>query len=213
MGTVSGSALGGLVGAGLGMTKGAAIGVVFGPVGAMVGGFVGGVVGGMAGSTIGDALYAGGKVLVKTAATMLKTLNDGLKEAATTVCSEVESSELVCGLSNWPGCEECLRRVLERHERASTLPKTWVHQKIKMGCKMKMIKFDLPIDGVKVKSVEELRDHFKSEILNHCNYSGCKRRAKDFERIATIEPTGLPHRAQDAERLGPGLRAGSRRRP
>ena len=94
MGTVSSSALGGLVGAGLGMTKGAAIGVVFGPVGAMVGGFVGGVVGGMAGSTIGDALYAGGKVLVKTAATMLKTLTDGLKEAGASVLGKLNPLKL-----------------------------------------------------------------------------------------------------------------------
>ena len=32
---------------------------------------------------------------------------------------------------------------------------------------MKLIKFDLPIDGVKVKTVEELREHFTVEILDH----------------------------------------------
>ena len=32
---------------------------------------------------------------------------------------------------------------------------------------MKIIKFDLPIDGVKVKTVEELRDHFTLEMLAH----------------------------------------------
>ena len=32
---------------------------------------------------------------------------------------------------------------------------------------MKLIKFDLPIDGVKVKTVEELREHFTPEILDH----------------------------------------------
>ncbi|WP_295399646.1 hypothetical protein [uncultured Thiocystis sp.] len=32
---------------------------------------------------------------------------------------------------------------------------------------MKMIKFDLPIDGVKVKNIEELREHFTIEILDH----------------------------------------------
>lgn len=32
---------------------------------------------------------------------------------------------------------------------------------------MKLIKFDLPIDGVKVKNIEELRDHFTVEILDH----------------------------------------------
>jgi len=85
MGVTSSSALGGLAGAGLGMTKGAALGAVFGPLGVAVGGFVGGVVGGMAGSTIGDALYQGGKVVVKTAAKVLNTLTEGFKEAAATV--------------------------------------------------------------------------------------------------------------------------------
>ncbi len=85
MGVTSSSALGGLAGAGLGMTKGAALGAVFGPLGVAVGGFVGGVVGGMAGSTIGDALYQGGKTLVKTATKMVNTLTEGLKEAASTV--------------------------------------------------------------------------------------------------------------------------------
>ena len=32
---------------------------------------------------------------------------------------------------------------------------------------MKLIKFDLPIDGVRVKNVEELREHFTPEILDH----------------------------------------------
>jgi hypothetical protein len=32
---------------------------------------------------------------------------------------------------------------------------------------MKLIKFDLPIDGVKVKTVDELREHFTLEILDH----------------------------------------------
>ena len=32
---------------------------------------------------------------------------------------------------------------------------------------MKLIKFDLPIDGVKIKNIEELRDHFTIEILDH----------------------------------------------
>jgi len=32
---------------------------------------------------------------------------------------------------------------------------------------MKLIKFDLPIDGVKVKTIEELREHFTPEILDH----------------------------------------------
>ncbi len=32
---------------------------------------------------------------------------------------------------------------------------------------MKLIKFDLPIDGIKAKNIEELRDHFTIEILDH----------------------------------------------
>ena len=32
---------------------------------------------------------------------------------------------------------------------------------------MKLIKFDLPIDGVKVKNIEELREHFTIEILKY----------------------------------------------
>ncbi|AFL72638.1 hypothetical protein [Thiocystis violascens] len=85
MGTVSCSALGGLMAASYGVTQGAALGAILGPVGVVVGGFVGGVAGGMAGSKIGEAVYAGGKVLVKTASTMLKTLNVGLKEAGAAV--------------------------------------------------------------------------------------------------------------------------------
>lgn len=36
-----------------------------------------------------------------------------------------------------------------------------------MGDEMKLIKFDLPIDGVRVKNIEELRDHFTPEVLLH----------------------------------------------
>lgn len=32
---------------------------------------------------------------------------------------------------------------------------------------MRLIKFDLPVDGVKVKSIDELREHFTAEILMH----------------------------------------------
>jgi hypothetical protein len=32
---------------------------------------------------------------------------------------------------------------------------------------MKMIRFDLPIDGVKVSALDQLRDHFTTEIINH----------------------------------------------
>ncbi len=85
MGNVTCSAVGGLMGASAGMTEGAALGLTFGPVGAVIGGFVGGIVGGMAGSKIGDAVYAGGKALVKTAVSVVKTLFTGVKEAAKAV--------------------------------------------------------------------------------------------------------------------------------
>lgn len=55
-----------------GAALGAQLGIPCGPVGIAIGGFVGGVVGGMAGSSIGQAVYAGGKVIVKTAANALK---------------------------------------------------------------------------------------------------------------------------------------------
>jgi hypothetical protein len=82
MGNATCSAAGGIYGAGIGMVEGAVLGATFGPVGAAIGGFVGGIVGGMAGSTIGDAVYAGGKAIVKTAVNVIKTLIEGVKEAA-----------------------------------------------------------------------------------------------------------------------------------
>lgn len=85
MGNVTCSTLGGLAGAGVGMLEGAAIGALLGPVGAVVGGFVGGVVGGMAGSKIGDAVYTGGKAIVKTAVSVVKTVANGIKETAKAV--------------------------------------------------------------------------------------------------------------------------------
>lgn len=80
MGNVTTSILGGLVGAGIGMAKGAAFGALLGPVGAVLGGFVGSIVGGMAGSTIAEAVYAGGKVIVKTAAKVVKAVWGGVKD-------------------------------------------------------------------------------------------------------------------------------------
>lgn len=82
MGNVTCSTVGGIYGAGIGMAEGAALGMTFGPIGAAVGGFVGGIVGGMAGSKIGNAVYAGGKAIVKTAISVVKTLFEGVKEAA-----------------------------------------------------------------------------------------------------------------------------------
>ncbi|MBV5298773.1 MAG: hypothetical protein JZU64_11755 [Rhodoferax sp.] len=68
------SAVGSLVSAGYGMTQGAALGAVLGPVGVVLGGFVGGVVGGMAGSTIGEAVFEGGKAIIKTSVKAVKTI-------------------------------------------------------------------------------------------------------------------------------------------
>ena len=60
MGHVTSSTVGGIHGAMVGAAKGA---LLAGPVGA----FVGGVIGGMAGSKIGEAVFEGGKAIVKTA--------------------------------------------------------------------------------------------------------------------------------------------------
>ncbi|QPK62895.1 hypothetical protein IVG45_19025 [Methylomonas sp. LL1] len=83
MGNVTTSAIGGIAGAGWGIAEGTTIGTALGgPVGAVIGGFVGGVIGGMAGSKIGEAVYSGGKVIVKTAAKVLKSAWETTKEVA-----------------------------------------------------------------------------------------------------------------------------------
>lgn len=80
MGNVTCSAVGGIAGAGMGMQTGAALGSLLGPVGTVVGGFVGAIVGSMAGSKVGEALYEGGKAIVKTTANVVKTVLEGVKE-------------------------------------------------------------------------------------------------------------------------------------
>ena len=78
MGTCTASAVGGLVGVG----KGVAVGSLFGgPVGA----FVGGVVGGIAGSKVGEAVYEGGKAIIKTAAKVVKSVFEGAVETVKSV--------------------------------------------------------------------------------------------------------------------------------
>ena len=78
MGNCTASGIGGIVGA----AKGAAIGAAFGgPLGA----FVGGVVGGIAGSKIGEAVYEGRKIIVKTAAKVVKNVVEGAVETVKTV--------------------------------------------------------------------------------------------------------------------------------
>ena len=78
MGSTTCSAVGALAGA----AKGAALfAALSGPV-APVGAFVGSIVGALAGSKIGEAVYEGGKAIVKTAAKVVRTVYDGAKEAA-----------------------------------------------------------------------------------------------------------------------------------
>ena len=71
-----------IVGALAGAAKGAVLGTT---VGGPVGTFVGGVVGGMAGSKIGQAVYVGGKAIVKTAAKVVGTAVEGAVDAAKAV--------------------------------------------------------------------------------------------------------------------------------
>lgn len=78
MGNATSSAIGALAGAG----KGAVLGTAFG---GPVGSFVGGVVGGIAGSKIGQAVYEGGKTIVKTAAKVVSTVAEGAVQATKAV--------------------------------------------------------------------------------------------------------------------------------
>jgi hypothetical protein len=83
MGNVTCSAVGGLLGAEIGMAQGALLGTPLGLVGIAVGGVVGGIIGGMAGSKIGEAVYAGGQVITKTAVNVVRTLWEGTKDVLT----------------------------------------------------------------------------------------------------------------------------------
>ena len=89
MGNSTASAVGGFAGAAWGVKGmallGAKVGVVVGPIGAMVGGLVGGVVGGIAGSKIGEAVYKGRKVIVKTATKVVKASVYGTVETIKTL--------------------------------------------------------------------------------------------------------------------------------
>lgn len=65
-----------------GASLGAAYGTVLGPAGTFVGGLIGGIVGGIAGSQIGEAIYEGGKSIVKSAVSVISNtvtaVSDGL---------------------------------------------------------------------------------------------------------------------------------------
>ncbi len=62
---------------------------------------------------------------------------------------------------------------------------------------IKTIKFDLPIDGVKVKNIEELREHFTVEILELYNngillkWLKSRRNLEEASRLETIHETQL----------------------
>ena len=74
-----------MAGAVQGATLGAAYGTVFGPAGTIVGGLVGGIVGGMAGSKVGDYIYEGGKIIVKTAVNVARSTVSAVSEGIKSV--------------------------------------------------------------------------------------------------------------------------------
>ena len=78
---------------------GASIGAVLGPVGAAVGGFVGAVAGGMAGSAVGEAIYEGGKAVLKTAASVAKSISSGIVNAASSAVNWVGNA--VSSVFSW----------------------------------------------------------------------------------------------------------------
>lgn len=87
MGNTNCVAIGGLAGAAQGAVLGAEIGaaLTLNPAGAAIGGFIGAVVGGIAGSTVGEAVYEGGKAIVKTAAKVIESAYEGTKAVAKSV--------------------------------------------------------------------------------------------------------------------------------
>lgn len=84
-----------------GAALGASLGLVFGPVGAVVGGFVGGVVGGIAGGSIGEAVYEGGKAIVRAAVNTLREVASitvkGIKAVADGVSNLASSAQSLLG--------------------------------------------------------------------------------------------------------------------
>ncbi len=93
MGNTSTSAIGGIVGAMEGAKIGASLGglLFISPVGAIIGGFVGAVVGGIAGSAIGESVYQGGKAIVKTAVSTVKSAYNSVKSVASKAWNTVKS--------------------------------------------------------------------------------------------------------------------------
>lgn len=99
MGQTTTTTVAAIAGAVKGAALGASLGAVLGPVGAAVGGFVGGVAGGMAGSSIGQAVYEGGKTIVKAAVNTAKVVATSIYEGAKNVASQVWSG--VTSLFSW----------------------------------------------------------------------------------------------------------------
>lgn len=87
MGQTTTTTIAAIAGAVKGAALGASLGAVFGPLGIAVGGFVGGVAGGMAGSSIGQAVYEGGKAIVKTAYDTVKIVGMSIYEGVTNTVS------------------------------------------------------------------------------------------------------------------------------
>ncbi|MDZ7857439.1 hypothetical protein [Sphaerotilus sp.] len=58
---------------------------------------------------------------------------------------------------------------------------------------MKLIKFDLPLDGIKVKSLDELREHFTAEIIAH---------GRSGLLLRWLRSRGLTEEAGAVEKLG-----------
>ncbi|MCL1993294.1 MAG: hypothetical protein FWG66_10155 [Spirochaetes bacterium] len=98
-GSAACSAVGSLAGGGAGVKIGAAMGSVFGPVGTAIGGVVGGLVGGMAGGKVGEAVWEGGKAIVKTAVSAVKTVASAAWEGIKSVGSAI--GNFVSGLFSW----------------------------------------------------------------------------------------------------------------
>jgi hypothetical protein len=85
------SLAGGLVGGAELASAGAALGSALGPIGTAIGGIVGGVVGGIAGSTIGEAVYEGGKKIVSTVTSAVRSIGSTITDGVSSFCSGVAS--------------------------------------------------------------------------------------------------------------------------
>jgi len=74
-----------------GASIGAAVGSVLGPVGTVFGGLAGGIVGSIGGSTLAESVYEGGKKIVSTAASAIKSVGSSIASSASNFCSGVSN--------------------------------------------------------------------------------------------------------------------------